>query len=58
MPELKEGLSADSIVSDQPFRFWATVACNALRTIRPFIKMSEEQGAAYDMVEAMLCGGQ
>ena len=36
--------------------FWQEMACNALTMLRPMFKMNDQQGAAWDLVQGMLCG--
>lgn len=46
----------DSVVSQHSLDFWRTLALNALRVLRSFIKMNAEQSAAWDIVISLIGG--
>lgn len=36
--------------------FWRTAACSALGIAKAFVKLNKEQAAAWNIVQALLCG--
>ena len=44
------------ITSAHPIDFWRHMAMGALRALRPFIKMSGDQSAAWDIVVGLIGG--
>ena len=49
-------MTAQLIASEHPIDFWRSIAGTALRVLRPFIKMSGEQSAAWDIVVGLIGG--
>jgi len=47
---------AELVTSAHPIDFWRRMAMGALHALRPFIKMSGDQSAAWDIVVGMLGG--